>query len=198
MKKIVLGFIFTLLFSTGVYAEEFYGMVSSFDVPMGLNVGLSVNGGSCTGDCGDSFKPGGGIGINIGYRFSMSLGVYVEGLANLVEPDNKALAENYDTTFVQGNIGVNFYIDPTSQFQPFVTAGFGNFHIAVNSKEDSDVEMESTDQQTIFFGAGMEYVLSENFTLPIKLQFAKVFTEDGEETYKDMLWNFTLGVNYYF
>jgi opacity protein-like surface antigen len=198
MKKVILGFLFTLLLSTGLYAGEYYGMVSSFDVPMGLNVGLSVNGGSCTGDCGDFYKPGGGIGINVGYRFSMSLGIYIEGLANIVSPDNKEISENYDTMFVQSNLGLNFYIDPTSKLQPFVTAGFGNFHIEWSLKEDSDFTIESTDQQTIFFGGGIEYVLSENLTLPVKLQFAKVFTEDGEETYKDMLWNFTLGVNYYF
>ncbi len=194
MKKLLISLFVFLGLTTSVFADEV------FEIPMGFSLGLSLNAGGYTGDTGEYLQPGGGLGIYIGYRFSMSFGIYLEGLVNKVTPDYEQMDKDYDIMTNQGNLGLNFYLDPTSEFQPFITAGLGNHHLSISYKgENEDLnEDSSNDQQTVFIGAGIEYILSPNMTIPAKVQFAKMYTEDGEETYKDNIWNIVVGFNYYF
>jgi len=193
MKKLLISLLVFLGLTTSVFADEI------FEVPMGFNLGLSLNAGGYTGDTGEQLQPGGGLGINIGFRISMSFGLYLEGLANKVTPEDDMTDKNFDVTTIQGNLGLNFYIDPTSEFQPFITAGLGTHHLKMSYKgESEDLRDDSKDQQTVFIGAGIEYILSPNMTIPAKVQFTKMYTEDGKETYKDNIWNVVVGFNYYF
>jgi len=195
MKKLILSVVFALaLLTTPLFGNDFYGE-ESYQVPLGVSVGLTGNFGGCTGDCGEMYNPGGGIGLSIGYRPSLSFGVYAEVMKNFVhfaEGDY----EDFNVSFIQGNIGINFYLFPDQKFQPLLTAGFGNIHMS--AEDDDGNEIGRTDeQQTVFFGFGGEYIISDNMTIPFKLQYAKVvINEDDLE--KDSVWNILVGFNYYF
>ena len=193
----MLGFILSIvLFATPAFSADYYGQQQDvFDVPMGISIGLSGNFGGCTGDCGESIEPGGGIGINIAFRPSMSFGVYLEAMKNFVHPAEGDV-DNINFSFIQANLGVNFYLFPASKFQPLVTAGFGYFHMAAED-DDGNVFMEEKEQQSVFFGIGAEYIISRNMTIPFKLQYSKIILNDGN-TEKDSLWNILVGFNYYF
>lgn len=185
-----------LCFNLAAYEDEY--VTEEYAIPTGLAVGLSLNYGGCTGDCADAIDPGVGFGINLNYRLSLSFAIYVEYLQNIVNP--KEDNDDLDLYFMQTNVGLNFYIMPTSKIQPFVTAGFGNYHLGVKmsgSNEDLNSD-DSFDQQTVFLGGGIEYVLNDNMTIPVKLQYTKILTEDGEESSKDSIFNFLVGFNYYF
>jgi len=193
MKKLILSVVFALaLLTTPLLGNDFYGQ-DSFEVPMGLNVGITGNYGGCTGDCADAIDPGFGFGLSIGYRVSMSLSVYAEFLDNFVNPKNDN--SNLDYSYLQGNLGVNFYLMPTSKFQPFVTAGLGNFRMTAES-DDGDYS-ESEDFQTLFIGGGAEFIISDNMTIPFKLQYSKI-VHSNNDLEKDATWNILVGLNYYF
>ncbi len=193
MKTLLMGFLLSIvLFATPAFSADYYGQ-EAWQVPMGVSVGLSGNYGGCTGDCGEAIKPGVGIGLNIAYRPSMSFGVYLEVLDNFVHPENEDADVDY--TFIQANLGLNFYLFPDSKFQPLVTGGVGNFHM--RAEDDNGNEYESEEQQTIFLGFGGEYILNDNMTIPFKLQYSKILLNDND-TSKDSLWNVVVGFNYYF
>ena len=193
MKALLMGFLLSIvLFATPAFSADYYGQ-EAWTVPMGLSVGLSGNYGGCTGDCGEAIKPGGGIGLNIAYRPSMSFGVYLEVLDNFVHPENEEADVDY--TFIQGNIGLNFYLFPDSKFQPLITGGLGNFHMRAEDSHGN--EYESEEQQTIFLGFGGEYILNDHMTVPFKLQYSKIVYNDNSKS-KDSLWNVVVGFNYYF
>lgn len=196
MRKLIISVVFALaLLTTPLFANDFYGQ-DSFVVPQGLSLGVTANFGGCTGDCGDSLDPGAGIGLSVGYRLSSSLGVYAEVMKNFVHPaEGDVVGEN--VSFIQGNIGANFYLFPASKFQPLVTLGLG--HAQKTWEDDDGNELDATSvEETVFLGFGGEYIISDTMTIPFKLQYSKVFINDNNDTSKDSLWNILVGFNFYF
>jgi len=196
MRKLLISVVFAFaLLTTPLFANDFYGQ-DSFEVPQGFSLGITANFGGCTGKCGEGLEPGAGIGLSIGYRASSSFGLYVEGMKNFVHPAEGDV-DNINVSFIQANIGANFYLFPASKFQPLITFGLG--HAQKTWENDNGVELDaSVVEETVFLGFGGEYIISDKMTIPFKLQYSKVFINDNNDTSKDSLWNILVGFNFYF
>ncbi len=192
----------TLLFSTTAFSVDYYvdtpNTRQQLQSPTGLNLGISFNvGGPMDKTYTDYIYPGPGLGLNLGFKSFPYFSVYLELLTNFVFVYNQA--KNVDIYFINTNLGFNIYVFPASRFQPFVSLGFGNFHMEVNAKDLYGYRRsyKSDNQQTFFIGIGSEFIINKNMTIPFKFQYTQTF-RSGNDLNRISLWNLLIGFNYYF
>jgi len=196
MKTLLMSFFLSIVFfATPALSADYYGQ-GGWTVPIGFSAGGGVSTGGCIGNCNTTDnKLGYGYDLEVAYRPSATFSIFAEVLGDLTYHDSSEF--DIESRSLQTNIGLKFFLFPASKLQPFIAGGMGNVYTKFKGVE---LKVDSDHQQIAFLGAGIELILTEKLTLPVKAQFSKVFhySDNNYRTEGDTFWNVTFGLNYYF
>jgi len=171
MRNLILGFILSIaMFSANIFSADYFNQ-DEWIIPTGMNAGIVLNS-NFADDFSNLSDPTFGMGLNLSYRMSVSLGFYMDLSTKFSGSDSYPL---------NADLGATFYIVPETKIQPLVSAGV----TLRNLFDDSQ-------SKGLFLGVGGEYVIDRKMTVPFKLQYNKNLDVD----YSDI--TFKLGFNYYF